>query len=171
MWRCVINTLQPFVVLWQEISCVFWDPQAITSSLYPVLQEVPAHIAGYLWDHAKWSFSPPKRNSSRREGLLEAGPPVKTCKCHIIAECFDWLWEWVSTWEVLSLLVLLAKTNNGSIILSLAWVWQLVGMAPLTVYIQNIWCLVFCWWQPKLNGSESAECRGKPCLPRIQLTI
>lgn len=115
-------------------------------------------------------FSPPKRNSSRRECFLEAGPSVKTCKCHIIVECFDWLWERVSTWAALSLLVLLAKQTMATI-LSLAWVWQLVEMVPVTVYIHNIWCLVFWWWQPKLDGSESVECRGKPCLPRIQLTI
>lgn len=45
----------------------------------------------------KMILSPPKTNSSRREDFLEAGTLVKTCKCQFIAECFDWLEEWVST--------------------------------------------------------------------------
>ena len=115
-------------------------------------------------------FSPPKRDSFKREGFLEAGPPEKTCKCHINAECFDWLWEWVSTWAFLSACAF-SKINNGSVIFSLARVWQLQGTVPVTVYIQNIWCVVLWRWQPKLYGSVSVERRSKPCLPRIQLTI
>ena len=169
MWGCAVNILQPVVTLWQDISSVFWDPQAIASCLYPVPQEVAAHIAVYLWDYAKWS-SAHLTDYFRREGFLEAGPPAKTCKCHIIAGCFDWLWEWVSTWAVLSACAF-SKINNGSMIFSLARTWQLEGMVPVTVYIQNIWCVVLWRWQPKLDGSESVECRSKPCLPRIQLTI
>lgn len=107
MWRYARNTLQPFVVQ-KNVLCV------LRLTGYPVLPLSCFPGSGNRFcclfvGLCEMIFSPPKGNSSRREGFLEAVPPVKTCKCHSIAECFDWLWEWVSTWAVLSLLVLLAK--------------------------------------------------------------
>lgn len=125
---------------------VFWNPQSHICPLSSPTGSSNTFCCLFIY------FSPPKRITSRREGFLEAGMPVKTCKCHInkvlwlVLGVGDYLGGSQSAWAF-------SKINNGNNLQSGAVLTVSEDGASYCVH-PNIWCFVFWWWQPKRDGSE-----------------